>query len=103
MNDATDYGHPMPMWQTKYDSAVPKNMGVGVNLRLCSEDYFLSWHLKSVNDTKLVKYDQGCRLHTSKINFESFRTFRDPVFLEQISGRELHFGSTVFLRDSSDY
>ena len=49
----TDYGHPMKaqikdiwkiglMWQTKYASAVPKNLGVGVNFRPCSEGYFLS-------------------------------------------------------------
>ena len=47
----TDYGHLMkakisekigPMWQTKYASAVPKNLGVGVNFRPCSEGYFLS-------------------------------------------------------------
>ena len=46
----TDYGHPMkakisesgPMWQTKYALAVPKNLGVGVNFRPCSEGYFLS-------------------------------------------------------------
>ena len=49
----TDYGHPMkakikdiwkigPMGQTKYASAVPKNLGVGVNFRPCSEGYFLS-------------------------------------------------------------
>ena len=28
--------------QTKYASAVPKNLGVGVNFRPCSEGYFLS-------------------------------------------------------------
>ena len=49
----TDYGHPMkakiketckfgPMWQTKYAAAIPKNLGVGVNFRPCSEGYFLS-------------------------------------------------------------
>ena len=31
-----------PMWQTKYASAEPKNLGVGVNFRPCSEGYFLS-------------------------------------------------------------
>ena len=30
------------MWQTKYASTVPKNLGVGVNFRPCSEGYFLS-------------------------------------------------------------
>ena len=37
-----------PMWQTKYASAVPKNLVVGVNFRPCSEDYFLSGRPKSV-------------------------------------------------------
>ena len=51
--ETTDYGHPMkaqikdiwkigPMWQTKYAAAVPKNLGVGVNFRPCSEGYLLS-------------------------------------------------------------
>ena len=31
-----------PMWQTKYAAAVPKNLGVGVNFRPCSEGYLLS-------------------------------------------------------------
>ena len=30
------------MWQTKYASVVPKNLGV--NFRPCSEDYILSGH-----------------------------------------------------------
>jgi hypothetical protein len=30
------------MWQTKYAAAIPKNLGVGVNFRPCSECYFLS-------------------------------------------------------------
>ena len=30
------------MWQTKYASATPKHLGLGVNSRPCSEDYFLS-------------------------------------------------------------
>ena len=49
----TDYGHPMkaqikdiwkiaPMWQTKYASAVPKNLAVGVDFRPGSESDFLT-------------------------------------------------------------
>ena len=30
------------MWQTKYASAVPKNLGVGVDFWLCSEGNFLT-------------------------------------------------------------
>ena len=50
---ATDYGHPMkaqikeiwkfgPIWQTKYASAVPKNLGVGVDFWPCSGGNFLT-------------------------------------------------------------
>ena len=31
-----------PMWQTKYAPAVPKDFGLGLNFRPCSEGYFLS-------------------------------------------------------------
>ena len=47
--------------------------------------------------------DQGYRLNPFEINFESFGTFRYPLFLQQITGGELLFGSKVSLRDSSDY
>ena len=30
------------MWQTKYASAIPKNLGVGVDFRSCSEGNFLT-------------------------------------------------------------
>ena len=30
------------MWQTKYTSAIPKNLGVGVDFRPCSEGDFLT-------------------------------------------------------------
>ena len=30
------------MWKTKYASALPKNLGLGLNFRPCSEGYFLS-------------------------------------------------------------
>ena len=50
----TDNGHTMDasikdiwkigsMWQTKYVSAVPKNLGLGVDFRPCSEGNFLTW------------------------------------------------------------
>ena len=31
------------MWQTKYASAVPKNLGLGFNFWPCSEGYFPLW------------------------------------------------------------
>ena len=37
------------MWQTKYASAVPKNLGLGLNFRPCSEDQFLSGQSQSVS------------------------------------------------------
>jgi hypothetical protein len=50
---ATDYGHSMkayikdiwksgPMWKTKYASAVPKNLRLGLNFRPCSAGIFFS-------------------------------------------------------------
>ena len=36
------------MWQTKYASAVPKNLGVGVDFRSCSEGDFLTGRPQSV-------------------------------------------------------
>ena len=33
------------MWQAKYASVVAKNLGVGLNFRLCCEDYFFSGRL----------------------------------------------------------
>ena len=30
------------MWQTKYASAVQKNLGLGLNFRPCREGYFFS-------------------------------------------------------------
>ena len=42
------------MWQTKYASAAPKNLGVGVNFWPCSEGYFLSGRPQSVSKTILL-------------------------------------------------
>ena len=36
------------MWQTKYASAVPKNLGVGVDFWLCSEGDFVTGRPYSV-------------------------------------------------------
>ena len=36
------------MWQIKYASAVPKNLGVGVDFRPCSEDNLLTGRPLSV-------------------------------------------------------
>ena len=41
------------MWQTKYASAVPKNLGLGLNFWPCSEGYFLSGRPYSVPVTIL--------------------------------------------------
>ena len=41
------------MWQTKYASAVTKNLGVGVDFRPFSEGYFFSGRPQSVFPTKL--------------------------------------------------
>ena len=36
------------MWQTKYASAIPKSLGLGLNFRHCSEGYFFSGRPQSV-------------------------------------------------------
>ena len=38
------------MWQTKYAAAIPKNLGLGLNFRPCSEGFFLSGCPQSVTD-----------------------------------------------------
>ena len=40
------------MWQTKYTSAIPKNLGVGVDFWPCSEDNFFTGRSYSVPNTK---------------------------------------------------
>ena len=50
------------MWQTKYVSAVPKNLGVEVDFRQCSEDQndFMSGKKSKIRDFKtsyLYLYD----------------------------------------------
>ena len=44
------------MWQTKYAAAIPKNLGVGVDFRPCSEGYFLSGRPQSVMGCIVVMY-----------------------------------------------
>ena len=44
------------MWQTKYASAVPKNFGLGLNFRPCSEGNFVSGRPWSVLSPKGVEY-----------------------------------------------
>ena len=50
------------MWQTKYASAVPKNLGVGVDFRPCSEGDFLT----------AVRKLLGVRSPWLQVNSESF-------------------------------
>ena len=53
------------MWQTKYAFALPKNLGVGVNFRPCSEGYFLSGCPQSVPCT-YIKLFRNLRLGNGK-------------------------------------
>ena len=58
------------MWQTKYAAAIPKNLGVGVNFRPCSEGYFLSGRPESVLCTiALIE----CKLLSSILKMEVCR------------------------------
>ena len=52
------------MWQTKYAAAIPKNLGLGLNFRPCSEGYFLSVRPQSV---LIVK--RNCRNISPKYDF----------------------------------
>ena len=47
------------MWQTKYSSVVPKNLGVGVDFWPCSAGDFLTRHLYSVYSAKASKACSG--------------------------------------------
>ena len=47
------------MQQTKYFLAVPKNLGLGLNFRPCSEGYFLSGRPQSVDKLKLAEFANG--------------------------------------------
>ena len=61
------------MWQTKYAAAVPKNLGVGVNFRPCSEGYFLSGRPQSVDKSK-VKISQNFVAFSEYMNFTTIDT-----------------------------
>ena len=58
------------MWQTKYASAVPKNLGVGVNFRPCSEISLITVikEILCINQRYLKKWadvaDKICCRHT---------------------------------------
>ena len=53
------------MWQTKYSSVVPKNLGLGFNFQPCSEGYFFSGRPQSVQKSK----DIICQLANRSIDF----------------------------------
>ena len=57
------------MWQTKYAAGIPKNLGVGVNSRPCSEGYFLSGRPYSVIGliTGLIYGDFCCLKQPAKL------------------------------------
>ena len=45
------------MWQTKYASAVPKNLGMGIDFRACCEGDFLTGRPQSVGFTHNDMHD----------------------------------------------
>jgi hypothetical protein len=47
------------MWQTKYATALPKNLGVGVNFWPWSEGYFLSGRPLGLNRTGHMSFLTG--------------------------------------------
>ena len=58
------------MWETKYALVIPKNLGLGLNSRPCSESYFLSRCPQSVD---LVNFRR--RKITLKVKILLFSTF----------------------------
>ena len=52
--------------------------------------------LSVLNDTILILNDQGGHSDSFRIDLVSFRTFRGPLFLKQITYKELLNGSTVY-------
>ena len=64
------------MWQTKYASAVHKNLGLGLNFRPCSEGYFLSGRPQSVSRDKssLPIFSAGPVISWSIVVRRSFAT-----------------------------
>ena len=59
------------MWPTKYASAVPKNLGVGVNFRPISEGYFLFGRPQSVVTRHSERF-----FHASSLLFETMSNNR---------------------------
>ena len=57
--------------------------------------YLNSGPLKVLNDSAMILKESEWPSLSFKTNFETFRTFRGPLFAKKITGRELLFGSTV--------
>ena len=62
------------MWQTKYAAAIPKNLGLGLNFRPCSEGYFLSGRPLSVQCTLSAKEEKE-RENSSRFLCSYFQYF----------------------------
>ena len=67
------------MWQIKYDLAVPKNLGVGVDFQPWSEDDFLTGHPKSLERSPAVGDFYGTRIEIWA-GFGPVRQLLRPVF-----------------------
>ena len=87
------------MWQTKYALAVPKNLGVGVNFRPCSEGYFLSGRPQSVNRA-IVQENSSHKVTIPKIGSRALKAYRrKPVwvmvfFKTQIKNHPVAYGNS---------
>ena len=68
------------MWQTKYALAVPKNLGVGMNFRPCSEGYFLSGRLQSVVHAAWAGLPNNLHKHNAKrANYTTSQSFTEQM------------------------
>ena len=67
------------MWQTKYASAIPKNLGVGVDFRPCSEGDFVTGRPYSVAKMQ----ERVWKREISCLYFEMAKTLQNSLYNEK--------------------
>ena len=94
------------MWQTKYASAVPKHLGVGVNFRPCSEGYFFSGSPQSVLSPHLILALQlGLSLPQKGNTYHYYACLflqdYSMILWQNLSSSSQHDYSSIYLEQSS--
>ena len=94
------------MWQTKSASAVPKNLGLGLDFRLCSEGDFFTGCPYSVYIPKFHQGNSNCNRYffyfTAKYFYPSFQTtclILWFLLLDEVGrwSKNVHFLSTFIM------